>query len=66
MLYVPPGWVPAQSTGNADMMGVKMRFLIPSLKDSMVALGSKLAEHTSPSELLSKAIAALETPAGRC
>ena len=42
VLYLPPTWLAIQSTGNADALGVKVRLLLPSLKDSMGALHAKL------------------------
>lgn len=45
VLYIPPGWVSVQSTGSADALGVKMRFLIPDLREGMAALGKVLCDH---------------------
>ena len=52
LLFTPPGWVAVVSTGAADVIGLKLRFIMPALTDSMKALHAKLREHDSASPLL--------------
>ena len=64
LLYLPTSWITVQATGAADALGLKARFILPSLKDAMQLLEEKLLVHGSPSDLLSSCLKGLQPESG--
>ena len=56
LIYTPPGWVAVVSTGNADVIGFKVRCIISKLTDQMKALNEKLLAHDSASPILASVL----------
>ena len=50
LIYTPPGWV-AVVTGNANVIGFKVRCIISKLTNQMKALNEKLLAHDSASPI---------------
>ena len=56
IIYTPPGWVAVISTSSADVIGLKIRCIIPKLTDQMKALNDKLCAHESTSPILASVL----------